>query len=253
MSAGDATELRRQGRARGRRALVFAALAGVGVAAHVLFFALAPVPLGHGPEEVSSQPWVSWSGVVEEAESALVREQVVLLDAEPLFVPTAWNTASAMNEIARLRDETELFTPYPPQVSAVERIWRPAPVLAPALSLDPLMEKSTLAPFATMGREEMAVPRMSPRPAFIEVVRLDGDGRTVQAGVLEVPGSSQWEADWRPLEFLHVVDPRTAGGPPLRLNSSGDTGWDQAVAGAVTEHAALRQLPAGYYRIVVGP
>ncbi len=253
MKAEGAPTGRLRPNGRRRRIALFGIVVAIGVGAHVLFFWIASVPLGSGPSEIVSEPWIAWAGEPQEAESALVRDQVVLLDAEPLFVPTRWNSASALNEIARLRDETELFAAFPPRVGAVDQIWRPAPVVAPDTSLVPAEDETTLNTFSSIGREAVAVNVLEPRPVLMEVTAFGAEGEEPfqsRVGPADRPAPANL---WTPVEFLLVVDSRTGGGVPLRLNSSGDTGWDQAIARVLLQNPELKRLSSGYYRIIVGP
>lgn len=239
-----------------QRVLVFAIVVAIGLVVHAGLFFLVSVPIGAGPEEIREEPWIDWTGNAGVGESPVVREQALLLDAEPLFVPTPWNTASALDEIARLRDETELFPPFPPRVGDATGLWSPADPPAVEGLIARRIEAPPLSrPFRLLGvrPEDTAAVSRSPRPALLEVFSLATGAPAAEPRSFAALDTAPPDTLWNPLEFLVLVDAATGGGLPLRLNSSGSPEWDRAVSRALRGDPLLSELPQGYFRILVGP
>ncbi len=220
-------------------------------AAHLLLFVVARVPLGSGPGEAPATTIVTWRGENAGEEEALWAEQALLLDAEPLFVPSPWNAASRLDEIARLRDETEIFPSFEPRLRAREGLWAP-PAEAESPDLNSLHRApDPLRAFGRGGATAVNPPRA---PAItLEIRALAGSRAQFPSDITFDPGAvSPPDALWNPLEFLLVIDPATGTGMPLRLNSSGSATWDRAVTEALAAHPAVTRLPEGYFRVLVG-
>lgn len=239
-----------------KRSLVFGIVIALGLVVHACFFLLVSVPVGEGPKAVEADPWIAWHGPTQRGTDPVVEERALLLDAEPLFVPTRWNAASDLDNIARLRDETELFPPFEPRLGEGRGIWSPRP---PEERKDLLAERIAdgqgVQPFRLLGLGETSpVASERPgRPPMVEIISLS-TGRTLAEPLpLVTDGETPPDTLWNPLEFLVSVDPSTGCGLPLRLNSSGSPQWDLTVSRTLRRHGALRELPNGYFRIVVGP
>jgi hypothetical protein len=245
----------RLSRVRGR-VFVFGIVIVLGLVVHALLFFLISVPIGEGPREVREDAWIGWDGEHSPELSPMRTEQALLLDAEPLFVPTPWNSASALDEIARLRDETELFPPFPPRLGTSAALWTPpSPPRAAELLDERLASAVTSSPFRLLGRgeERAPTPATPTSPALLEIFAL-ASGEAVGSPLpFQAQGEPPPATLWNPLEFLVVVDTATGGGLPLRLNSSGSPAWDQAVSTALRQHPLLGTLPHGYFRVVIGP
>lgn len=237
-----------------RRGPLFALIVVIGLLVHYGLFFLASVPIGKGPAEVASTAWIGWDGAETPGGGPIVQEKSLLLDAEPLFVPTIWNSASALDDIARLQDETELFAPFPVRLGDRNAIWEPSAPPSTEELLAERLRRGEERPFRLLGKAvTVPGPATPARVPMVEILNLATGKVEGRDERLEIEGVSIPENLWSPLEFLFVVDMATGAGRPLRLNSSGFPDWDEAVARALVRHRALALLPSGYFRLTVGP
>lgn len=231
------------------RAFLIGGLVVGGLLFHLILFLGVQAPLAEREEPEPQLPFAAYSEGTAST-SASWREKALLLDSQPLFMPTQWNSASDLQEIARLRDETELFRPYAPVV----RLGAEAPpALVQESGVNTDLTASTGAserfhPLTMFGRSDRPPTEpLAARAAQLEWVRLDGRSSGVvelEAGSL---GASPGEL-WAPAEFWVVVDTRVGRTPPQRLSSSGDAGWDVVLRDYLGSDRFVRTLEPGYYR-----
>ncbi len=83
----------------------------IGILAHVAGFAAFRVVDTAAPPELKQQAFIRFQNSTAQDRDRFFEEQAMLLDSEPLFLPTQWNYA------ARVRTETPQLAP-PPLLSA---------------------------------------------------------------------------------------------------------------------------------------
>lgn len=231
-------------------------LAVVGLAAHAVVFFFVSIPIGEGPSPLEADPFASYAerqGIAND----LLQEQSALLDSRPLFVPTRWNVASSLQNIARLRDEAELFAPYQPIVRLQPQGWAPQerPAAAPSVAIDQLLLDDALHPLVGFGQREdpASTEPLAPRVASVWLEKLSGDPKRIVFSLPRIPDAQPPVRLWDPAVFYVEIDPRSSGGIPLRSSGSGIAEWDAALGRYLVSPAFRRQLPPGYYRVTIGP
>lgn len=234
------------------------ALAGAAVVAGlvvVLFRAPPPVAGARlvAPKERAEAVGIEKLG--ENAGNALLREEAMLRDPTPLFLPTRWNAGETALSIEAGREPGSSFQGYPskPQFPEVElTLAFPAPVAVPERTADAFaMEKAT-RPFRGFGEVARPVVPLAARAAFVEVSSA-GDGRLLLAQPLteaHPPGGVVWQ----PLEFLVAVEPSGVVRPPVLVESSRAGAVDGYFQDFLVNafHIGERLAP-GFYRVCIGP
>jgi hypothetical protein len=240
-----------------RRLLPFAAIAVMGgFMLHIGIFYLirieVPVPRSV-PEDPVSVDYLGDLGI--RADPAL-RSQAVLRDSAPLFMPTRWNLVSQMGNVASLREATEVFAPYPPELTLPDS----APGSFPA-EVDESRVRETLlsarpefylSRYGRQARESIATPDSSPSALaqplagkLASPVRLE----SLPEGLRERAP----ETLWAPFQiYLQLVNGMPSGRPVI-AQSSGFSDWDEALQDFVGSLDFYHSLQSGYYRITVYP
>jgi len=180
-----------------------------------------------------------------------------LLDSRPLFVPTRWNVASSLQDIARLRDEAELFAPYPPVVRLQPQGWAPQerPAAVADASIEQLLLNDALHPLLGFGQRQdpASADPLEPRVASVSVENLSGEPSRRVFALPQISDAQVPVRLWDPLVFYVEIDPRSSGGIPLRSSGSGIAEWDLALMRYLASPGFRRQLAPGYYRVIIGP
>jgi hypothetical protein len=189
----------------------------------------------------------------------VLAQEAYLLDPTPLFLPTSRNSS---HKEGRLREPNDSFSGYEPnRIFEESRLSLDLPPSTdmPANPAGALGEEPPDVPYLGFGRSEVAVPPLSMRGAFVEIVDT-GSGRVVYDGPVEgaAPPAS---GAWQPMEFLAAVDAAGLVGPlvrtPTSLSELGAAGAEEVDAyfrRYLAESFRVGQrLTPGFYRICVGP
>jgi hypothetical protein len=171
-------------------------------------------------------------------------------------MPTKWNLVSQMDNVASLREATEVFSQYDPLLTLPESTPGSIPLI-PSAEQSPEISFPDGPSFflARFGRRPaQALPDRSSEAALQSLSlgqAIDhGTGYTALPESLKAlsPG-----ALWPPVRFyLHLVR-GTSLGKPVIAESSGFTDWDQALQAYIGSSDYYRSLGSGYYRITVYP
>lgn len=243
-----------RGRRRWLPTMLGLGLLGVGTLLYLFLFVA--VPIGEGPTEVEESHFVGYFEQ-EGDDQRLLQEQAVLLDSKPLFMPTRWNVASSLQNIARLRDEAELFARYEPVVRLGPGRGIPdiEALSSATTSVEALLRRHPAYPLRGFGQTEdpEAHAPLPDRVAAISVENLSGGPAPAGFPLSGLPEMEPPGRLWNPAAFMLVIDPRTSGGRPLRVASSGNVEWDMALARHLASEAFRQRLAPGYYRVTVGP
>lgn len=184
----------------------------------------------------------------------LLAEQAALLDFEPLFLPTPYNAPVRLGG-----------------ASGVERV-EPFPALRPDLLLTrtefPRLEGELAPPvttpadvlaqdrgsgFSAFGLSEGVVEPLPARAGCIEVYQ-PGRPEPLRVEPLDEDLAQEaFESLGGVMEWRLAIGRSGVVGRPLLVRGSGVEAADEVVAGHLAREAPAWGLPAGYYRVVVGP
>ena len=190
-----------------------------------------------------------------EAADEGLREEAMLRDPAPMFLPSEW---SASGEVlrAKARDEPRTsFPDYPPKLQFAESqlaLAMPSTVSVPARAGEAFGFEDAPRPFAGFGQSGFQVDPLPPRVAFLQVVSA-GDGEHVISQPLanaRPPG----EVPWQPLEFLVAIDPSGVAGSPVLTESSRVAAVDGYFQDYIVKVLHLgERLHPGVYHVGIGP
>ncbi len=209
------------------------------------------------PKRPAARPAaVKYIGDLVEAGSGPVIEQADLSDSAPLFMPTSWNSASNLTQVASLQSATRIFEPFPPELALTGT----SPVMPSAAvnagSGQPL--RLPTGPAFYMARFGREVPRqitaVSPGPTLrIANIQSGGqdsaDGDVVPVTLAETAPQSLWN----PVKMFLQIQNGIPVGLPLLSQSSGFADWDAALQRYFASLEFYRQLDDGYFQIWVYP
>lgn len=235
--------------------------AGVGLGLHLLFaFYLANTGIrvrGEAMEEAE----VVYAGEQRATEGEILRrEQAVLLDSAPLFMPTPWNQASNLDEVASLREATEVFSPYP----AAAKLPGDLVSFERDDDLEEVMDGGVPgllgAPdsglvLAVLGREDAPLPEAEAVLPSALVLGLSGEGagHLERISLSEALSAKQPEELWSLASFYLQVRYGSPVGVPTLAGSSGYPQWDQQLRDYLGEPRFWHRWPDGYYRVQIYP
>lgn len=220
--------------------------------------------LVHVPEPVVRAPVAGNSGGVSvvrlDASNAdlVLRQEAILRDPKPLFLPTSWNTAYAVQADRMVVTPGASFEAYafkPLFSGAQGPVELPALVRLPesaAKAFDPLRSDK---PYIGLAARAEAPAALAPRRACIEL-REAGTGRVVVC--LDINDLKEAQGVlWSPAEFLACVSASGLVGRPSLVFGSGVESVDGALEGALVRHwpalEKLGKLQPGLYRVTLGP
>lgn len=185
----------------------------------------------------------------------LKKNEAVLTDPTPLFLPTEWNAGESPLPANTLQAPGSSFAGYPAKLQFGEnelKLTFPATVEVPARPAEAL--GAGKPPAVYLGRDSSGKKQaqLSARKAFVEVTVAENGQRVLAQSLVDAapPGGS----DWQPLELLVAVDAMGLVGPPIVTESSRVTAVDDYFQNYVVKTLrAGQRLAPGFYRICVGP
>jgi hypothetical protein len=182
----------------------------------------------------------------------MTRDQSLLLDSAPLFLPTRWSTAVAQR-VEYVGSETDLFEVFEPEITLnTDRMKPPATVMNVDRNMiaTPVDGRST----RLLGRRSDLDGKlvMPSRGAYYEI-HAPQNGKAILSGTMQNAIPEAGDLLWQPVEFWVRVVQEGVMGPPLLTNGSGNDSLDAALRNLVAGDRKIALLPPGYYRVVVGP
>jgi len=200
---------------------------------------------------------VTFRTVDPEDGGRLLREQLEFSDTAPLYFPTDWNVANAENLRVPLKSPGDIFEPYQPRVGfsgveAYQLATRPnAEITAPATALASFQPDTT----RLVGRIDRVETIPDERIALVEVFDVRDGARILETTVLVADdGSALAAVDWRPAEWVILVDAIGRIGKGMMTQSSGSNAVDDELQLLVDNELKLdKQLVPGYYYVILGP
>lgn len=231
-------------------------VAAAAISAFVLLLRLpqAPEKKGRNPRSAA----VELSRMEGEGAGDRLREEVVLRDPTPLFLPTDLNSAQTVSPESRLREPGDSFAGYSAKFIYQDRetpLPLPDPVATPARPAEELARTSWDRPFPGIGQSKEPVAPLSSRAALLSISAAQGGGfnDSLVINDLVIPEN----LDYRPCEFLVQANATGLVGAPPLLQSSGSDVVDRLFGDYLANHWAWveqkTKIPPGSYRIIMGP
>jgi hypothetical protein len=226
-----------------------------GALIHIAGFALYQFPdhkrLPAEPGRLVIEHYVAANGLQERL---IQGEYASLFDSAPLYLPTGRTFAATIDSVASLRQESELFTPFPHALSS--QLFKPSTFLGARSghAADDNFIVTGGLPWRPLGKAPMNLSEanaVASLPSFT-VVDL-ASAKTVGHGMFEVPDSVIPAELWNPLRFYIAVESFSIIGVPRMAASSGNASLDEAVLVQLHSFAPLQHLAPGYYELVIFP
>ncbi len=238
---------------RARRRWMFAIGAAVGV--HAAAFVVLGVSPGRSTPRTPPPSGGRWVG-------ERTGENIELINPEPLFLPTRWNAATQVSVDEEGSGPGAIFRMEEPRLAFAKGVSPPGLVVKPegVRTAGVAIRRFSRPYFSAMGEHDGTVDPLPARAAVVEIRDATTGAVLVQrsipvAAVTDAGGDPRQWPFWEPFEMLLAVEPSgTLGLPLVPAPGSGVEAVDSFF------RRSLRQLlrpdlllPAGYYRVVVGP
>lgn len=192
---------------------------------------------------------------IDGAGNTLLREEAMLRDPTPLFLPTRWSAGADVATHDRRREPGSSFADFGAKFvfGGVElQLNLPPPVAVPKRPADAFAADKPKRPLLGFGETDFAVKPLPARGAYVKVVA-EADGREEIAEPL-VAAKPPAEAPWEPMVFLVAVDPAGVVSPPVLAESSQVAAVDDYFQVFLTENLHIGdRLRPGFYRVAIGP
>lgn len=238
-----------------RQIWLWAAAGGFGVLAALMLLFRGPVT---EPRTVGPVPGGSSVGLAKlngSGTDSLLREEAILRDPTPLFLPTIWNAAEGAFQASTRREPGGSFEGYRAKLSFAEPELQMAMswhVAMPTGVSDALGREQAAESYWGLARSEPAVPALAARGAFVEVVTAGGGVTCLSLPLAKANPPAQ--VPWQPLQFLVTISPVGLVGSPVLIESSRVAGVDDYFRSYISDTLRVgERLGPGFYRISIGP
>lgn len=227
-----------------------------GILAHVGIFYFINIEAPEAQPRPVDSAQFDYLGDLGASSDPVLRQQSQLFDSSPLFMPTRWNLVSEMSDVASLREATEVFSLFVPQLSLPESPAAPefTAINADFDTKDALPDGPAFL-LSRFGRQATELAEVSQSTATISAYRLDSaniqskKGQVLPESLVDVSPDSLWV----PVQFyLQIVEGKPLGVPAV-AQSSGFSAWDQALQKYIGSLDFYRTLNNGYFRVIVYP
>lgn len=229
------------------RPLLFAAVI-VGVGFHLSLFLLLKIQLPEEPQPPSELAFVAFEGKAQ-SESLIVREQGLLFDSSPLFMPTNWNFSSQYDEVASLRESAELYDPFPPELMLPEVEFPLDTFAMSSPSPELFIPSSPSFIMAKLGRKPRDSAREPGGTSSYEVLNIYTGEIILRDAIPESLMPLRPDSVWEPVRLYLNMHAGSPVGPPLIVDSSGFPEWDRTLLRYLQNPEFYRHLPDGYFEI----
>ncbi len=186
---------------------------------------------------------------------ATLREEAVLRDPAPLFLPSRWSASENTIPAEAWREPVTSFRGYEPKWSFAESrlsLEMPAVMQAPEKAAGVLAISRPERPFLGFGETGLTTTPLPSRAAFLEVSAAGSGVPVLTQALMDAQPPSG--VAWQPLRFLVAVDVRGLIGPPVLIESSGAGAVDGYFQDYLAQTLRLgERLGPGYYRVGIGP
>lgn len=244
-------------RGDGTRVWALATIGGVAVTALVILIFRSPTTEMPKPAiaRAAGAATIELARLGEGEENALLKEEAMMRDPTPLYLPTRWNVAENALPKDFRREFGTSFQGYPPKLAytgAGLRLNLPPPVIVPSGPAEAFATDKPVRPFFGFGQTDQVLPTVPPRGAFVQVTSV-ANGQSIIAEPLQDAHPPN-DAVWQPMEFLVAVNRTGVVRPPVLTESSRVAAVDGYFVDYLVNglHIGERLAP-GFYRVAIGP
>ena len=229
----------------------------VGVFVHFIGFFLFKIELPGFNDFVSPEAKVSFVKLDESEAARDLREQALLSDSVPLFLPSKFDYGWDLLQPTYYLDNqgSAMLQPFQREVTlSSEDILQDPSMALTEWNPKALLGAENWENFRTLGEESVEMVSLPVRFASMEF-RTEASRDVVESfnykkNPLEVDLGNLF---WRPAEVLVYVGTEGSLGNPLLQVSSGVVALDQFIIREIQRISNMRLVPEGYYRVVFGP
>ncbi len=237
-------------------------LAGVGSTAAVVgLLLLFRIPSGPANQGAGTRHPADVQLARPTGEDHLLKDEALIRDLRPLFLPTEFNAelAEPRREPGRtILDDERPRWEFPEGELALGRDFPPVAVInrrpAEKAVANEVLEASETGLGATgFGRKPPVVEALPNRGGFVEVVAVS-TGKRVLAEELPASLGPEGGNPWEPMELFAAVDAAGLAAPLVVTEGSRVEEVDAHFRKTLAQAYRLgERLPPGFYRVVVGP
>jgi hypothetical protein len=243
-----------------KRLWVFASVCGIlGTGLVVALFRVPRSPL---PKEIATptpknagSETVGLARIDDRDASSRLRDEALLRDPTPLFLPTRWNVGENALPANARQEPGAAFSDYAPKLTfpvADLQLGLPTAIGVPKRVPDVFDTDKPKRPYQGFGQTDRSVEALPGRTAFVAVAAVADGGLVLAEPVIgNAPPS---ESSWQPLEFLIAIDRAGLVRPAMLVTSSQVSSVDAYFRDFLTDglHIGERLAP-GFYRVSIGP
>lgn len=234
----------------------------VALAIHGAAFAVLAISTGRQEPAPRAEPRVNWVGQDSGRGSNAINDALDLFDPAPLFLPTRWNAATRESSLADDRGPGEIFPMEPPRLTFKTGMSPPGLDALPAgiHTASEAIQSFSRPYFSAFGEVEHKVRQVTPRAGLLDV-RLAISGDEVMTWEVPLSAVAESGADaaawpgWEPFSIVVAVESTGTLGPPLIPAPGSGVEEVEKFFRSYLQNVFRPELrlPAGYYRIEVGP
>lgn len=210
-----------------------------------------------GAEEKRSiaETKIGLTRLAEHAEGRVVAEEAQFFDPTPLFLPTEWNADQKSLPPSVLTDPGQMLIEFPSKLQFAEEgveleFAERTPM--PSASSDAINVLGGEVPLQGIGRGSDEVNALAARGGYLLVRGTDPEKRVIMTQ--SIPDARPPEDNWKPMEFMAVVNRAGLVGSLSLIERSGHESVDRYFQNYLVEIFRLGEyLSPGFYRISVGP
>lgn len=229
----------------------------VGVFVHFIGFFLFRIQVPGFSDFESPEAYVSFVELDESEARRDLRDQALLSDSKPLFLPSEFDYGWELMQPGYYLENqnSSMLRPFSYAVALrAEDVLKPDSGNQPTWSAEAMLAPEVWEHFRTLGQTGVKALELPGRFGVMEFQK--EDSREMVSEFLF--GKNPIDADlsavfWRPATVLVYVGIEGSVGAPLIRESTGIVALDQFVIQEVQRISNLRLVPVGYYRVVFGP
>ncbi len=230
----------------------------LGVAVHLVGFLIFKVSSNPLPTRQDSSAYIEYVSDDFLNEDVELKEQAMLFDSAPLFIPTQWNVAAQTYE-THLSAGNWTFPHIDPQIDLRAEL---KPSVGLIMDVDELNEPMDLlaSPHWSffdgfVGEARVVEPLPDPEPfALVRVVAVSQVGAPVLQTIRVAGLAYEGQLARAPVSYWLRISPELAfASQPLLNKSSGSRLFDESVLTWLKLPSTLARLPNGYLLITVYP